>query len=42
MNAGEHVEHTQMICGEIFGLVNGLLCELELICEVHEEEEQET
>jgi len=36
------VMHVRLVCGRVFGLIDGLLCELELICEVHEEEEQET
>ena len=41
MNAGEHVEHTQMICGEIIGLVNGVLLELERICEEYPEDDDQ-
>jgi hypothetical protein len=43
MNAGEQaVTNTQMVCGEIFGLANGFLCEIKEIkkvCEPHEDEE---
>jgi len=36
---GEHVEHTQLICGEAYAIVEGFLCELERVCEPHEDEE---
>jgi len=33
--------NAQLICGRVFGLIDGLLCELELICEEFPEDEEE-
>ena len=41
MNAGEQVTHAQLICGQVYGLIDNLLCELELICEEYPEEDQD-
>ncbi len=32
------VMHTQLICNEVFAIVNGILCEYERVCEEHIEE----
>ncbi len=32
--------NVQLICGRVFGLIDGFLCELELICEDYVDEDQ--
>ena len=39
--AGEIVEHVQLVCGEAFAIVDGLLWKLERICEEYPEDEEE-
>jgi len=31
--------HVRLICGRVFGLIDGLLCELERICEEYPEDD---
>ena len=33
MDGEQYVEHSQMICGRVYALIDEILCELERVCE---------
>lgn len=37
----EETLNAQMICNRVYVLIDGLLCEMERVCEIHEDEEDE-
>ncbi len=41
MNAGEQELNARLICGQVECLIDGLLCELETVCEDYPEDDDD-